>query len=49
MAEKKKDEFKVSDRRLFTADGELRPTSDEQEKRAGRAGDKRSSCTSAHP
>jgi hypothetical protein len=32
MAEKKKDsEFKVSDRRLFTADGELRPTSDEQE------------------
>ena len=31
MAEKKQDEFKVSDRRLFTADGELRPTSDEQE------------------
>jgi hypothetical protein len=30
MAEKKKDEFKVSDRRLFTADGELRPTSDGQ-------------------
>jgi hypothetical protein len=31
MAEKKKDEFKVSDRRLFTADGELRSTSDEPE------------------
>jgi len=31
MAEKKQDEFKVSDRRLFTADGELRSTSDEQE------------------
>ncbi len=31
MAEKKKDEFKVSDRRLFTADGELRSNSDEQE------------------
>jgi hypothetical protein len=31
MAEKKKDEFKVSDRRLFTADGELRSTSDEGE------------------
>ena len=31
MAEKKKDsEFKVSDRRLFTADGELRPSSDAQ-------------------
>ncbi len=31
MAEKKKDsEFKVSDRRLFTADGELRPSSDGQ-------------------
>ena len=30
MAEKK-DEFKVSDRRLFTADGELRPSSEEQE------------------
>ena len=32
MAEKKKDsDFKVSDRRLFTADGELRSTSDEEE------------------
>jgi len=31
MAENRKDEFKVSDRRLFTADGELRSTSDEQE------------------
>jgi Domain of unknown function (DUF1844) len=31
MAEKKKDsEFKVSDRRLFTADGELRPSSEAQ-------------------
>ncbi|MGA9356273.1 MAG: DUF1844 domain-containing protein [Terriglobales bacterium] len=31
MAEKKQEEFKVSDRRLFTADGELRSSSDEQE------------------
>ena len=32
MAEKKKDsDFKVSDRRLFTADGELRTTSDEEQ------------------
>jgi hypothetical protein len=31
MAEKKQEEFKVSDRRLFTADGELRSTSDETE------------------
>jgi hypothetical protein len=31
MADKKKDsEFKVSDRRLFTAEGELRPSSDGQ-------------------
>lgn len=32
MVEKKKDsDFKVSDRRLFTADGELRSTSDEEQ------------------
>ena len=32
MAEKKKEsEFKVSDRRLFTADGELRPVEEERE------------------
>ena len=31
MAEKKKDsDFKVSDRRLFTADGDLRSTSDDE-------------------
>jgi len=37
MAEKRKDsEFKVSDRRLFTADGELRSTTDDPESTAAR-------------
>ncbi|MGA7684380.1 MAG: DUF1844 domain-containing protein [Terriglobales bacterium] len=53
MAEKRKDEFKVSDRRLFTPDGELRSTSDEKEaapaEQAAPAGTASSTPVSAAP
>ena len=54
MAEKKKEsEFKVSDRRLFTADGELRSSVDEepeeQAEQSAQAGNRAAAAAQANP